>query len=118
MSCRALGSPRRPPDMPERNKMRAVKILVTVMGIVIVVGFGVVAAVVAGRLSRRESASTAHIFAGSAIDIPHGARIEAMTATADRLILELALPDGGRKIIVVDLATGSRLGTIELHGIP
>jgi hypothetical protein len=98
--------------------MRAMKILVTVMGIVIVVGFGVVAAVIAGRLSRRESTSATHAFVASAIEIPHGARIEAMTASADRLILDLALLDGGRKIIVVDLATGNRLGTIELHAPP
>jgi hypothetical protein len=104
--------------MPEQNPMRALKILVTALGIVIVVGFGVVAAVVAGRLARRESAGTAHLFAAGAIDIPRGARIEAMTAASDRLILDLALPDGGRKIIVVDLVTGSRLGTIELHPIP
>jgi Family of unknown function (DUF6476) len=88
------------------------------MGIVIVVGFGVVVAVIAGRLSRREAASAAHAFAGSAIGIPSGARIEAMTATSDHLILDLALPDGGRKIIVVDLATGNRLGTIELRVVP
>jgi Family of unknown function (DUF6476) len=104
--------------MAEGNKMRAVRILVTVMGIVIIVGFGVVAAVIAGRLSRREAASTAHSFAGSAIDIPPGARIEAMTAASDRLILDVALPDGSRKIIVVDLGTGSRLGTIELLAVP
>jgi Family of unknown function (DUF6476) len=98
--------------------MRALTILVTVMGIAIVLGFGVVAAVIAGRLARRESANVAHSFAASAIDIPRGARIEAMTTSADRLILDLALPDGGRKIIVLDLATGSRLGTIELHATP
>jgi flagellar basal body-associated protein FliL len=98
--------------------MRAVKILVTAMGVVIVVGFGVVAAVIAGRLSRREPANTAHAFAASSIDLPRGARIEAMTATADRLVLDLALPDGGRRIIIVDLATGSRLGTIDLHAVP
>jgi Family of unknown function (DUF6476) len=98
--------------------MRALKILVAVMGIVIVVGFGVVAAIIAGRLARRQSANAAHAFAGSTIDIPKGARIEAMTASSDRLILDLALPDGGRKIIVVDSATGARLGTIELRPAP
>jgi hypothetical protein len=98
--------------------MRALTILVTVMGIVIVVGFGIVAAVIAGRLARRESTNVAHSFAAGAIDIPRGARVEAMTTSADRLVLDLALPDGGRKIIVLDLATGSRLGTIELHATP
>jgi hypothetical protein len=95
--------------------MRALKILVTVMGIVIVVGFGVVVAVIAGRIARREAAGAAHAFAASPIDIPAGARIEAMTASSDRLILGLALPDGGHWIIVVDPATGARLGTIALR---
>ena len=98
--------------------MRALKVLVTVMGIVIVVGFGVVIAVIAGRLARREAASMPHAFAASAVNIPHGARIEAMTAASDRLILDLALPGGGRDIIVIDLVTGTRLGTIELRTKP
>ena len=98
--------------------MRGLKILVTVMGIVIVVGFGIVAAVIAGRLSRREPASIAHAFALTAVDIPRGARIEAMTAASDRLILDLALPGGGHDIVVIDLVTGTRLGTIELHPNP
>ena len=97
--------------------MRALKILVTVMGIVIVVGFGVVIAVIAGRLARREAAMP-HAFAAGAVNIPHGARIEAMTAASDRLILALALPGGGRDIIVIDLVTGTRLGTIKLHPEP
>jgi hypothetical protein len=98
--------------------MRALKILVTVMGIAIVVGFGVVIAVIAGRLARREAAGTARTFVASTVDIPRGARIEAMTASSDRLVLDLALPDGGRRIIVVDLSTGTRLGTINLHPAP
>jgi Family of unknown function (DUF6476) len=98
--------------------MRALKVLVTVMGVVIVVGFGVVAAVIAGRLARREPASMPRAFAVGTINIPRGARIEAMTAASDRLIIDLALPDGGRDIIVIDLVTGTRLGTIELHAEP
>jgi Family of unknown function (DUF6476) len=98
--------------------MRTLTILVTVMGIVIVVGLGVLAAVIAGRMARHDSASTSDRFYARAVDIPRGARIEAMTASADRLILDLALPNGAREIIVVDLATGNRLGTIELHATP
>jgi hypothetical protein len=98
--------------------MRALKVLVTVLGVVIIVGFGVVAAVIAGRLARREPASNAHAFTAAAVNIPRGARIEAMTAASDRLILALALPGGGRDIIVIDLVTGTRLGTIELHPEP
>ena len=99
--------------------MRALKILVVVMGVMLVVGFAALVAVIAGRVSRGGPAATAaREFAAPLIDIPRGARIEAMTAGADRLILALALPDGGRQLIVIDLAKGVRLGTIELHPVP
>ena len=99
--------------------MRALKILVVVMGVMLIVGFAALIAVIAGRVSRGgPSPATACVFAGPSIDIPRGARIEAMTAGPDRLILALTLPEGGRQLLVIDLATGTRLGTIELHPVP
>jgi hypothetical protein len=96
--------------------MRALKILVVVMGVMLIVGFAVVIATIAGRLSR--SGTATRPLAAAAIEIPRGARIEAMTAGPDRLILGLALPEGGRQLLVIDLATGTRLGTIELRTAP
>jgi hypothetical protein len=99
--------------------MRALKILVVVMGVMLIVGFAALVVVIAGRVSRGGPAATAaHGFAAPPIDIPRGARIEAMTVGPDRLILALALPDGGRQLVVVDLTKGTRLGTIELHPVP
>jgi hypothetical protein len=99
--------------------MRALKILVVVMGVMLVVGFAALVVVIAGRVSGGGPAATAaHGFAAPPIDIPRGARIEAMTVGPDRLILALALPDGGRQLVVVDLTKGTRLGTIELHPVP
>jgi hypothetical protein len=96
--------------------MRALNILVVVMGVLIVIGFAALIAGIAGKLSRdRPGASVERPFGATAIDIPPGARIEAMTASQNRLILELALPNGGRQLLVVDLATGARLGTITLR---
>ena len=96
--------------------MRALNILVVVMGVLIVIGVAALIAGIAGKLSRdRPGASVERPFAATAIDIPSGARIEAMTASPNRLILELALPDGERQLLVVDLATGVRLGTIALR---
>jgi len=96
--------------------MRALKTAVVVMGVMLVVGFAALIAVMAGRVSRGgSSASADHPFPTTAIDVPRGARIEAMTAAPNRLILQLALPDGERQLVVVDLATGARLGTIELR---
>jgi hypothetical protein len=99
--------------------MRALKIIVVVMGVMLVVGFAALIAVVAGRVSRGGSASTpVRAFTARPIDIPNGARIEAMTAGPDRLVLGLELPQGDRQLLIIDLATGARLGTIELHQTP
>jgi Family of unknown function (DUF6476) len=99
--------------------MRALKILVVVMGVMLVVGFAALVVVIAARVSRGgPTATAAHGFAAPPIEIPRGARIEAMTAGPDRLILALALPEGGRQLVIIDLAKGVRLGTIELHSVP
>jgi Family of unknown function (DUF6476) len=99
--------------------MRALKILVVVMGVMLVVGFAALVAVITGRASRGgPTATAAHEFAAAPIDIPRGARIEAITAGPDRLIVALALPEGGRQLVVIDLTKGVRLGTIELHQVP
>ena len=99
--------------------MRALKILVVVMGIMLVVGFAALIIAIAGRVShRRPEAAANHPLATTPIEIPRGARVEAMTAASDRLILDLVLPDGDRELVLIDLATGARLGTIELHATP
>lgn len=96
--------------------MRALKILVVVMGVMLIGGFALLIAVIAGRISR--GAGVPRSFVASTIDIPRDARIGAMTASADRLVLELLLPQGGHQLVVVDLATGARLGTIGLREPP
>ena len=99
--------------------MRALKVLVVVMGVMLVVGFATLVAVIAGRVSRGGPAATAaHGIAAAPIEIPRGARIEAMTAGSDRLILALELPGSERQLVIIDLAKGVRLGTIELHSVP
>jgi hypothetical protein len=99
--------------------LRALKILVVVMGVMLVTGFGALIAAVATRVAhRRPEPSAVHPSAPSVISIPHGARVEAMAAAPDRLILDLVLPNGERQIISVDTTTGARIGTIELHPTP
>jgi hypothetical protein len=41
-----------------------------------------------------------------------------MTTGADRLVLGLELPNGNRQLLIMDLTTGARLGTVELHAGP
>jgi uncharacterized protein DUF6476 len=97
--------------------MRALQVLVVVMGVVIVVTTGVVIAVILGRLSQH-AAVAPNRFAAQPIAIPHGARVAALTATGDRLIVSLTLADGGQRIIVLDLKTGATLGAIDLRPAP
>ncbi len=94
--------------------MRALKIVVVTMGIMLIVGFAALVAVIAGRLSHN---SASRSFA-TAIDVPRGARIEAMATGVDRLVLDIILPEAGRQLLVIDLTTGARLGTIELRTAP
>jgi Family of unknown function (DUF6476) len=77
--------------------MRAFKILVVVIGIMIVGGFAALVVIIIGRVSHRgpAPAETPKAFARP-IDIPRGARIEAMTAGGNRLVVGLELPDGPR----------------------
>ena len=96
--------------------MRALKALVVVMGIMLIGGFAVLVAVIIGRVSHGGTAPRS--FPATAIDIPPGARVEAMTAGTDRLILDLVLPEDRRQLVVIDLATGARLGTVELRPAP
>jgi hypothetical protein len=99
--------------------MRALKILVVVMGVMILAGFASLFVVIAGRVSRvaLEPVSS-QPFAASPIELPAGARIETIGAAGDRLVLDLVLPDGNRQLLIIDLATGRRLGAIPLHTAP
>ena len=99
--------------------MRALKIAVIVMGALLVVGTVVLIGAIAARVSHKPvEPATKPGFIAQPIDLPPGARIEAMTAGSDRLIIALLSPDGTRQLLVIDLATGQRLGTIPLRTAP
>lgn len=97
--------------------MRGLQVLVIVMGVLIVVTTGVVIAVILGRISRHAEVAPAR-FAALPIAIPHGAKVAGMIPNGDRLLIRLALADGGERIIVLDLKTGAPLGTIDLRPEP
>ncbi len=99
--------------------MAALKVLVIVMGVMLVAGVALLVVVIAGRVSHKAaSTGTAQPFAAAPIDIPAGARIEAISTGPDRVVLELTLADGNRELVVIDLATGRQLGTIPLRAAP
>ena len=98
--------------------MRALKILVVVMGVMILAGVAALVVVIAGRLSRGGAGTSAPPFAASPIELPAGARIETMSTGGDRLVIDLVLPDGNRRLVIIDLATGRFLGAIPLRTAP
>jgi hypothetical protein len=98
--------------------MRALKILVVVMGIMLVAGFAALVVIIAGRLSRGGPAVAGQPFAAAPLDVPAGARIETIGVGAERLVLNILLPNGNRELWVIDLTSGRRLGTIPLRAAP
>lgn len=111
--------------------MRALKTLVIVLGVLIAAGLVAVVVAVIGRVS-----GDGPILAGSGeqgraafgdvkIDLPAGARVLRWDVAGDRLIVHLsssgddfAGPSGagprGTRVLVIDLGTGKKLGSIVL----
>jgi Family of unknown function (DUF6476) len=103
--------------------MRALKILVVVLGVLLVGGFITLVVVIAGRIAQRQTAPTATQpapppFAAAPIELPAGARIETIAVGPDRIVVHLALPGGNRELVIIDLASGRRLGAIPLRTAP
>jgi hypothetical protein len=95
--------------------LRALKILVVVMGIMLVVGFAALVAIIAVRLSRGTPANPPAASVVAPLELPAGARIETIGVGAERLVIAIVLPDGTRELIIVDIASGRRVGTIPLR---
>jgi len=96
--------------------MRALKLLVVVMGVMLVAGtIALIAAVVIrgrnGSVASLERAASASI----AVELPPGARIAMTEMAGDRLLVRLTLPQGGEQLLVFNLSTGARIATIELR---
>jgi hypothetical protein len=103
--------------------VRALKILVIVMGVMLVGGFVALIISIAYMAKHRGTiapvpAATRAPYAAPAIELPAGARIETMALGADRLVVNIITPDGNRELLVLDLASGRRLGTIPLRSAP
>ena len=99
--------------------MRALKILIIVMGLVILAGSATLIVVILGRLSKSgPGTAPPQPFAAAPIELPSGARVETMSTGGDRLVVEIVLPDGNRRLVIIDLATGRQLGAIPLRTLP
>jgi hypothetical protein len=53
-------------------------------------------------------------FGDATVKIPAGARVADFSASGDRLVLRVVMPDQEQRLLVVDLINGTVLGTIRL----
>lgn len=117
---------RRHHDAPTMGEsMQALKALVIFMGVLIVVGMGILAygiSVKFGQNVEEEPAVSAppraaalHPWTSDIEEtIPAGAKVLETVMAEGRMIVRLAMPDGGQRFVVVDLVGGRKLGTFEL----
>jgi hypothetical protein len=89
--------------------MAALKLLVVAMGVLIVLGIG---GLIYGLATRFEVPRAGAV--DGKIALPAGAKVLDMAAAGDRLVLRVALPDATERLLVVDLAHGRQIGTLEL----
>lgn len=91
------------------------KVLVIVMGLMIVIGFIIVAAEIARRMSSANvggpPAAATPMFT-QRIALPPGARVVSMTTAGDRLVVHIETA-GGHAAYIVDPRNGALLGTVE-----
>ncbi len=100
--------------------MRALKILVVVMGVMLVGGTVALIAAVVARGPRSAASPTASVPAGRGFgrvvaDLPEGARVLGSEIAGERIVLRVGLAEGAEELILFDLRNGERLGIIELR---
>jgi hypothetical protein len=101
--------------------MKALKILVISMGLLIVIGLGLVGYALTRKAPRPgavatpgtvESSVPASVFAIQ-YPVPKGMRLEQVSVSGDRIILRLSGPEGD-KLVLLNSHTGELAGTINL----
>jgi hypothetical protein len=98
--------------------MRALKVLVVVLGVLLVAGFAVVVVTIMSRMGQRatpvSAAARAAPFGNTSVMLPENALVMEVQGAGDRILLRLDLADGTEMLLVLDAATGTELGRIKL----
>jgi len=96
--------------------MRALKLLVIALGVLLLAGIGALAAAVVWRINHSNPTSPAQAVPSAAqrIVLPPGAKVVVTDVDAGRLIVRVDIPGNGVRLLVFDLATGAEITTIEL----
>jgi hypothetical protein len=108
-----------PPSSSQASAPLWLKVLVIVMGLLIVVGFIVVAAEIARRMSSPSTSGSpaAPAASGAAfarnIALPSGAQVVSVSSAGDRIAVHVKATDGRSTLYVVDPRNGALLGTVD-----
>ena len=106
--------------------MRALKVLVIVMGVVLVAGVIALGFAVHYRLNQPRQAPPGSPAAAAPIgpagtpsattlDLPPGARVVGAEASGDRLVVRVELAGGSEELIIVNLVSGAPIATVTLR---
>ncbi|MBX6367199.1 MAG: hypothetical protein IRZ04_04415 [Rhodospirillales bacterium] len=96
--------------------MRALKVLVVVMGVMLIGGLVVLVATIVSRAGMRPPAAAEKPgFGTRVVDLPPGAVLAGRDVVGDRLVLTIALADGNHRLLVFEPGSGTVLGSLELR---
>ncbi len=100
--------------------MRALKVLVVVMGVMLVGGTAALIIAIIDKASHRAASTTTALapsrgFERATVALPEGAKVVSTEIVGDRLLLRAALAEGGEQLILLDLRNGERLGMVEVR---
>ena len=113
------------PPSPRGANYRVLLAVVIILGVLIVVAFGVLVAGFILGWSNHDRPAAAPVAAPATtaapaqpwlaqLDVPAGMRIADVHADGGRVVVHLVSPAGGEEIVLVDAATGRVIGRIAL----
>jgi hypothetical protein len=101
--------------------MRALKIIVVVMGVMLVVGVAALGVGIAYRINHRQAATPTTMRTVTppngvprSVALPSGAKILAVQSDGGRVMVRLGLAEGGEQLMLLDWQTGATLATLNL----
>ena len=105
-----------PAPIPQASAPLWLKVLVIVMGLLIVVGFIVVASEIARRMSSASTsaspAASGAAFARS-IALPSGAQVVSVDTAGDRIAVHVRSIEGRSTLYILDPRNGALLGAVD-----
>jgi hypothetical protein len=102
------------PSISPTPSFRVLKAVVVILGIAIVLGIAVIVVTLFNRAGIGTARDSAY---RTTIAVPSGDLID-VDAGAGTLVLRYRLEGGAERLVVIDAASGERLGTIDLEKTP